>query len=335
MGAVGVGAILGAVIFSSLSTFQRLRKIIPYGAILMGVGLIFFANLICTTLVTFAFIPEIKGIFYGFDKALSRRMLGYSWPLLLLGLVGILNQVADKIMFPMLMPGADGMVQLGIYGACVKLAMIMSLLTQAFRYAYEPIVFNASKDHNSPATLADGMKYFIVFTLLAFLAVILYMPLLKYFVGRSYWEGLGVVPIVMMAEIFMGIYFNLSFWYKLSDKTWWGAIMSAVGAAVMIAINVIFVPRVGYWASAWGGFAGYGAAMLMSYFIGRDKYPVNYDTRGISVFVLTALAVYIIQFVPRWLGLHLSTPVTLVFNTLLFAFYCVPVVKLIKLQKSS
>jgi O-antigen/teichoic acid export membrane protein len=220
-------------------------------------------------------------------------MLKYSWPLLLLSLVGVLNQVADKILVPYLMRGEEGMVQLGIYGACVKIAMIMSLLTQAFRYAYEPIVFADNKDRNSPATLADGTMYFIVFTLLAFLGVMVFMPILQHFVGEGYREGLGVIPIVMMAEIFMGVYFNLSFWYKLTDQNWWGAIISAIGVAVMVAINVIFVPKIGYWACAWGGFAGYGISMLLSYFIGQKKYPIHYDLRGIGLAVLVAAGVYV------------------------------------------
>ena len=257
-----------------------------------GVGLIFLTNLACTTLVTLLFIPEIRGIAYGFDKAMAREMLRYSWPLLLLSLVGILNQVADKILFPYLMPGEEGRVQLGIYGACVKSAMIMSLLTQAFRYAYEPIVFADNKDKNSPATLADGTKYFIIFTLLAFLAVVVYMPILQRFVGEGYREGLGVIPIVMMAEIFMGVYFNLSFWYKLTDQNWWGAIMSAIGVAVMVAINIIFVPKIGYWACAWGGFAGYGISMLLSWFIGQKKYPIPYDLKAIGAFFILAMLIF-------------------------------------------
>lgn len=285
-----------------------------------GVGLIFFANLLCTALVTLGFIPEIKGIFYGFDKALAKRMLSYSWPLLLLGLVGILNQVADKILFPYLMPGQEGLVQLGIYSACVKIAMIMTLLTQAFRYAYEPIVFNGSRDRNNPETLADGMKYFIAFALLAYLAVIVYMPLLKHFIHPDYWEGLRVVPIVMMAEIFMGIYFNLSFWYKLSDQTWWGAIINTVGAGVMIAINCIFVPRFGYIACAWGGFCGYGVAMLLCWLIGRKKYPIEYDAWSILIFFALALAG---QFAYGRLGLLLEGKdlLLMALGTLLLAAY--------------
>ena len=257
-----------------------------------GVGLIFFANLLCTGMVTFGFIKEIRGIFYGFNGKLAKRLLGYSWPLLILSLVGVFNQVADKILYPLVDKSPEGMVQLGIYGACVKIAMIMALLTQAFRYAYEPIVFSGSRDKNSPETLADGMKYFVVFTLLAFLAVIIYMPVLQRFVGEQYRSGLAVVPIVMMAEIFMGIYFNLSFWYKLSDQTLWGATMSAIGAAVMVAVNIFGIPRWGYMACAWGGFAGYATAMLLSYFIGQKKYPIKYDMRAIGGFFAFAMIIF-------------------------------------------
>ena len=291
-----------------------------------GVGLIFLTNLVCTTLVTLLFIPEIRGIAYGFDKAMAKEMLRYSWPLLLLSLVGVLNQVADKILLPKLMPGEDGMVQLGIYGACVKIAMIMSLLTQAFRYAYEPIVFADNKDKNSPATLADGTKYFIIFTLLAFLAVVVYMPVLQRFVGEGYREGLGVIPIVMMAEIFMGVYFNLSFWYKLTDQNWWGAIMSAIGVAVMVAVNVIFVPKIGYWACAWGGFAGYGTSMLLSWFIGQKKYPIPYDLKSIGIFTVLALVLYAAYILLGRTGLG---PVPMMaLGTLLLALYALAVWRL-------
>lgn len=287
-----------------------------------GVGLIFFTNLICTSCVFLGFIPELKGLGYGYDKSLAKRLLKYTWPLLVLSLVGILNQVADKILFPYLMPGTEGKVQLGIYGACVKIAMIMSLLTQAFRYAYEPIVFNGSRDKNSPETLAEGMKYFVIFTLLAFLAVMFYMPVLRHFIQPDYWAGLGVIPIVMMAEIFMGIYFNLSFWYKLSDQTYWGAIMSAIGAAVMIAVNVIFVPKIGYWACAWGGFAGYGTAMLLSYFIGQRKYPIGYDIRTIFLFFGLAAAMFTVDLfclknLPVWLRLAIDTLQLLLYGYLI------------------
>jgi O-antigen/teichoic acid export membrane protein len=297
-----------------------------------GVGLIFFVNLLCTSCVFLGFIPELLGLGYGFDRTLAKRLLSYSWPLLLLSLVGILNQVADKILFPYLVPGAEGKVQLGIYGACVKIAMIMALLTQAFRYAYEPIVFNGSRDKNSPETLADGMKYFIIFTLLAYLAVIFYLPMLRHFIQPEYWSGLRVIPIVMAAEIFMGIYFNLSFWYKLRDETWWGAIMSAVGAAVMIAVNVIFVPRYGYMACAWGGFAGYGSAMLMSWAIGRGKMPIPYDVRSIGVCVALALCLLAIHYL---LLAGCSTAVQLSLDTVLLLVYFAFIVRTLRRRKTA
>ena len=286
-----------------------------------GVGLIFFTNLLCTTAVFAGFGKELKGLSYGFDKAVAARMFRYTMPLLLLSLVGILNQVADKILFPYLMPGEEGKVQLGIYGACVKIAMIMSLLTQAFRYAYEPIVFSSSRERNSPETLADGMKYFIVFALLAFLAVMFYLPLLRHLVQPGYWEGLSVIPIVMLAEIFMGIYFNLSFWYTLSDQTWWGALMSLSGAIVMIAINIAFVPRYGYTACAWGGFAGYGTAMLMSYLIGRKRYPVRYDAPLILRFVLLAALLYAAVMLPSRFMEEFSPVGTVLAGTLALVAY--------------
>lgn len=306
--------------------------VLPHGALYerfdQGVGLIFFVNLICTTLVTFLFAKELKGLTYGFDRGLCKRMLGYTWPLLLLSLVGVLNQVADKMLFPTLMPGQEGQVQLGIYGACVKIAMIMSMLVQAFRYAYEPIVFGESRGKNSEKTLADGMKWFIIFSLLAFLAVVFYMPLLKYIIGPGYWVGLDVVPVVMLAELFMGIYFNLSFWYKLTDQTWWGAIINSIAVAIVIGVNVIFVPKIGYWACAWGGLAGYGTAMLISYFLGQKKYPINYDMRTILTFAVIAGAYYSIYDI--FGDMELSPVLMVLIGTVLLLSYGYFILKQIK-----
>ena len=251
----------------------------------------FFFNLICTSNIMLLLIPQIK-LGGGFDASLAKRMLKYGYPILILGIAGILNQVADKIIFRHVYPGEDAQVQLGIYGAASKIAMIMAMLTQAFRYAYEPFVFSKSKDKDSRVMYADAMKYFIIFTLLAFLAVVFYIDILKYILAPDYWSGLRVVPIVMMAEIFMGVYFNLSFWYKLIDETKWGAYFSFAGCAVLIAINVFFVPIYGYMACAWAGFAGYGVAMILSYFVGQKKYPINYDLKGIGKYVIITMALY-------------------------------------------
>ena len=276
----------------------------------------FFFNLICTSVIMLLLIPQIK-LGGGFDGKLAKRMLNYSYPILILGIAGILNQVADKIIFRHVYPGEDAQVQLGIYGAASKIAMIMAMLTQAFRYAYEPFVFSKSKDKDSKLMYANAMKYFIIFTLLAFLAVVFYIDILKYILAPDYWSGLKVVPIVMMAEIFMGVYFNLSFWYKLIDETKWGAWFSFAGCAVLIAINVFFVPLYGYMACAWAGFAGYGVAMLLSYFVGQKKYPIQYDLKSIGKYVAMAGVLYVIsEYLPFenvWVLLVIRTCLLLAF----------------------
>ena len=258
-----------------------------------NVKYIFYINLFCTAIVTFGFFKELRDFrLSGFDFRLLKQMLRYAWPLLLFGIVGIFNQVADKILLPWLLPGEEGLRQLGIYGACVKLAMIMALITQAFRYAYEPFVFGGQRDKESKETQAQATKYFVMFTLLAFLAVMCYIDVLQYLMGADYREALSAVPIVMMAEILMGIYFNLSFWYKLTGQTWWGAVMSAIGCIALVAVNVVFVPRYGYMACAWGGLVGYGICVLMSYFIGQKKNPVPYPVGTILGYMALALLLY-------------------------------------------
>ena len=251
---------------------------------------VFFINLLCTGFISLLFIPDLIKIHWHYDGRLLKRMLSYSWPILILGIAGILNQVADMIIFPLVSPDqAQANVELGIYGSCVKIAMIMAMITQAFRYAYEPIVFAKSKDTDKSEYYASAMKYFLIFTLLAFLCVVGWMPLLQYIIGAEYREGLGVVPIVMAAEIMMGVYFNLSFWYKLIDKTIYGAWFSLVGCAVLFAVNILFIPQYGYWACAWGGVAGYGTAMVLSYVVGQKKNPIPYPMRSMAIYVLVTV----------------------------------------------
>ena len=262
---------------------------------------VFCINLWCTGFITLLFIPGLFKIKWHVDGKLMKQMVLYSWPLLILGIAGILNQTADKMIFPLVYPDrGDAEVQLGIYGACVKIAMIMAMITQAFRYAYEPIVFAKNKDNDKNEYYASAMKYFIIFTLLAFLCVVGYMPILQHLIGADYREGLKVVPIVMAAEIMMGVYFNLSFWYKLIDKTMYGAVFSFVGCAVLFAVNIWGIPRYGYMACAWGGFAGYGTAMVLSYVVGQIKNPINYPVKSILIYVLLAVVLFAaMEFVPN------------------------------------
>lgn len=282
---------------------------------------VFVLNLICTGLITFFFIPEFLHIKWKFDFTLLRRMCKYSWPILLLGIAGILNQTFDKQTFPIIYTRLGGYtqteanIQLGIYGACVKIAMIMAMITQAFRYAYEPIVFAESKDKDSKEYYASAMKYFIIFTLFAFLCVMGYIDILKNIIESKYHEGLKSIPIVMVAEIMMGIYFNLSFWYKLIDKTIWGAWFALAGCSALIAVNIIFVPEYGYMACAWGGVVGYGIAMILSYIIGQKKNPIKYDLKSITIYtLLTAVLFTVMYLLPDYVE---STTLRLVINTIL------------------
>ncbi len=261
---------------------------------------VFFINLLCTSFITLFMVKELKMFRFTGDKRLLKEMLRYSWPLLLLGIAGILNLNADKIIYTYLVPGQEGIVDLSIYGACVKVAAIMVMLMQAFRYAYEPFVFGNSKEKDSKVLYAKAMKYFIVVAMIAFLVVMFYMDILRNIISPGYWQGLKVVPIIMAAEIFMGIYFNLSFWYKLNDETYWGAIFSFLGCAVLFAINIIFVPRFGYIACAWASFAAYFVAMVVSYIVGQKRNPIKYDLRGIFKYTALFAVVY---------GVSLANPI--------------------------
>ena len=287
------------------------------------VGYVFYINMASTVLLALCLITEYATFRWKLDRKLLRTMLSYSWPILILGIAGILNQTADKMLFPYIYEGSDMREQLGIYGACSKIAMIMAMITQAFRFAYEPIVFAGVKDKDQHEMYAKAMKFFIIFTLLAFLMVVGYMDILKYIIGSDYWPGLRVVPIVMAAEIMMGIYFNLSFWYKVIDKTIWGAIFSGIGCAVLIIVNVLFVPKYGYMACAWGGFAGYGVAMVASYFVGQKYYPIDYPIKDIALYVVLAWVCFrLMELSADW-----SMIGQLAFNTMLIIIFVAVILK--------
>ena len=318
---------IGLNIFLNLAYFVILPKLEanPFGIYDGGldVGYVFYINLFCTAFITLFFWKELRGFKFGFDGRLLKRMLGYSWPILVLGIAGILNQSGSQIIFPFIY-GEGSSVPLGIYGASIKIAMIMAMITQAFRYAYEPFVFGSAADKNSKEMYAKAMKYFIIFTLLAFLCVIGYMNILKYIIGPSYWEGLKVVPIVMAAEIMMGIYFNLSFWYKLTDQTLWGALFSGIGCLVLFGVNIMFIPKFSYMACAWAGFAGYGAAMVLSYIVGQKKYPINYPLKDIALYVCLAVILYVCM---SCANVHLSTWPAIGINTVLILAFCAVIIK--------
>ncbi len=299
-----------------------------------GVGYVFVANILATGIQTLCLLPAIVEGFKNehglpnsdsrrlFSGDLLKRMLRYSLPLLVLGVCGIMNQTLDRILFPFFYDGADAQAQLGIYGACFKVAMVMMMFTQAFRYAYEPFVFAKHKDRESVEAYADAMKYYIIFSYMILLGMIFYLDLLKFIIAPSYWEGLKIVPVVLWTYIFQGVYFNLSFWYKLTDKTQWGAYFSIIGVVITFALQAIFVPRIGYMASAASSTVCFFILMLFSYFVGRKHLEIPYDLRRIGIYtllVVTLLAGYyaLAHFLPinQWIKMGIGT--------ILLIIYCV------------
>ena len=268
-----------------------------------GVGYVFVANILATGIQTLCLLPAIVEGFKNehglptsdsrrlFSGDLLKRMLRYSLPLLVLGVCGIMNQTLDRILFPFFYDGADAQAQLGIYGACFKVAMVMMMFTQAFRYAYEPFVFAKHKDRESVEAYADAMKYYIIFSYMILLGMIFYLDLLKFIIAPSYWEGLKIVPVVLWTYIFQGVYFNLSFWYKLTDKTQWGAYFSIIGVVITFALQAIFVPRIGYMASAASSTVCFFILMLFSYFVGRKHLEIPYDLRRIGIYTGIVVAI--------------------------------------------
>ena len=280
-----------------------------------GVGYVFVANVITTGITFLCLLPSmLPGFKARPNGTLLKEMLHYSFPILILGIAGIFNQTADKILFPLLFDDkTEAYRQLGIYGACFKVAVVMVMFIQAFRYAYEPFIFAKNKSEGNTKAYAEAMKYFIIFSLFIFLGVMFYIDIIKYFVGSRYYDGLQVVPIVMLGEFFFGIYFNLSFWYKLIDQTQWGAYFSMIGCAATVAIIILFAPTYGYMACAWASFCCNLLMMLLSYFIGQKKYPIAYDLRSAAFYFGLAAVLYVVgMYVP-----YPSTGVALLVRTVL------------------
>lgn len=292
-----------------------------------GVDYILYSNLIASASQFLFLTPELR-IKYKFDKALLAKMFRYSFPIMILGIAGMLNQTMDKIIFPILYPDkGDALTQLGIYGQSFKIAVIMVMFTQAFRYAFEPFIFARDKSSSgkSVQSYADASKYFLILGLLIFLFTIGYMDVIKFLIPSNYHEGLKVVPIVMLGELFFGLYFNLSLWYKLTDKTKWGAYLSIMGFVITLIIQVAFIPTFSYMACAWAAFFANLVMMVVSYFLGQKHYPIPYNLKTATLFTIIAMALFAIMQITStyidgvWLRLGI--------NTLLVTIYAVIVIK--------
>jgi len=288
------------------------------------VGYVFVANVISSVIGLIALAPFFIKTRWDFSMKLLKDMLRYSAPLLILGIAGIMNQSLDKIILPYLYENTDiGNEQLGIYTACFKLGIIMMMFTQAFRYAYEPFVFSKQRDKDSSNSYAEAMKYYLIFSVLVFLGVMFYLDVLKYLLDVRFHEGLVVVPIVLLCYIFQGITFNLSFWYKLTDKTNWGAYISLIGLVITVAGNVLLVPVFGYIASAWSSFVCFLVMMIVSWSLGQKYYPIDYNLKRVGKYVLITGVLYVLGMYIPINNLHLR----IIYRTILLGLFVVYILK--------
>lgn len=269
----------------------------------VGVGYAFISNLIASILTLLLLLPDIFRIRFSFDPKLLRRMLVYGFPLLLVGLFGMINEVSDKILFKFLIAVPDDVVdrenyilgQLGVYGANYRLAVLMTLFIQMFRYAAEPFFFSHAREENAKRLYASVMKYFIIFCLLIFLTVTLYIDIFKYFIGPDFRSGLAIVPIILIANLLLGIFYNLSVWYKLTDKTRYGALIAFIGAIITIILNLLLVPKYGYLGAAWAHLSCYFTMVVLSYIGSQKFYKINYDLRNIFLYFIIAFGLYFLS----------------------------------------
>ena len=285
-----------------------------------GVGYIFLSNLIASAVTILLLLPEFLRTTWLFDKALWKKMFLYSSPLILAGLAGIVNEVLDRQLLKYFLPGTteENLAQIGIYGACYKLAMLLSLFTQAFRYAAEPFFFSQAKNKDAKLLYAEVGKYFAIFGLLGFLIITFYIEFFQYFVGEDYRIGLIIVPVLLLANLFLGLYYNLSVWYKLTDKTLYGGYIMSVGALITVVLNVLFIPTYGYMASAYATLVCYFTVTAISYYYGQKYYPVDYDLKRIFGYTAIAISLYLISVS---VANVVTIPISLAFNTALLLFF--------------
>lgn len=292
----------------------------------IGIGYIFISNLIASAVTLFLFIPDFFKTKYTFSKTILKQLLIYGSPLLFAGLAGMINEVIDRVLLkylivvPANISNTNDYIfsQIGIYGANYKLSILITLFIQAFRYAAEPFFFSHSKEKKAKETYAKVMNYFIIFSLLIFLGIMLFIDIAKYFINENYWSGLKIVPILLLANLFLGVVYNLSVWYKLTDKTKFGAYIAGIGALITIVLNFILIPKIGYMGSAWATFFCYFTMMTVSYFWGKKYYKINYPLKKIFLYTFLALLIFFISKYTDFTGLKMYFLHTLLFLTFLF-----------------
>lgn len=278
----------------------------------IGIGYIFISNLAASLITLLLLLPEIKSVKWKLDPVLWKRMMKYALPLLVAGLAGMTNETLDRVLIPYLMPEEIAKAQNGIYGACYKIAILMTIFIQAFRFAAEPFFFRYAKEKDAKEMYAAIMKYFVIVCSVLFLGTMMNIAWIQYFVGEQYRVGLNVVPVLLLANLFLGIFINQSIWYKLTGQTGYGAMLTILGAFITITLNIYWIPRIGYIGAAWATFICYATMMVVSYFLGNKHYPVNYDLKRIWGYLGLSVTLYLISCLAKFD----SVAITLVVNNL-------------------
>ena len=265
----------------------------------IGIGYAFLSYLIASIFTFLLFLPDFGFKKIVFKKDIIKEMLNYGWPILVVGMAGMVTLNIDKILIPQLIDnGKDPMYEVGVYAACGKLAILMTLFVQAFRFSFEPFLFSHYKNEASKKVYSVIMNYFVIFGLLIFIGVIFYMDILKYFIGpqkSGYHEALKIVPWMLMGNLFLGIFYTQSLWYKLTDQTRFGAAFSIVGGVITLVINILFIPKIGYMASAIGFFVSTLIMTVISYYYGQKYFPIDYNLKKIGAYFLVALVLFVIE----------------------------------------
>ena len=261
----------------------------------VGIGYIFISNLIASSVMLILLSPEIFKLKFSFDFQIWKKMIKYGFPLLIGGLAYVTNEMVDRLLLEYLLPADTATAQVGIYSACYKVAVFMSLFIQAFRFGAEPFFFAQAQKKDAKEQYEIVMRYFIAFTAFIFLSINLFIDIIKHFIqDEAYHAGLDVVPILLLANLFLGMYYNLSVWYKVSEKTRFGAYLSVAGAAITIGLNILLIPTMSYMGSAWATLICYASMCVMSYVFSRRHYPISYNWKHISFYLISALSLFYI-----------------------------------------
>lgn len=295
-----------------------------------SVSYIFIANLVASILTFIILLFQFRQLKFSIDFSIYKKMIWYAMPIMLVGFAGMINEVLDRIIMTRLLPGSllENKIQLGIYGFNYKFAMIISMFLQAYRFAAEPLFFKNAEKEDNKQMLAKTMKFYTISVCFIFLTITLFMPLIQFSFSKyspssaTYFEGVGIVPILLMANIFLGIYFNISTWYKITDKTYVGAFISIVGAAVTIVMNIVLVPKIGYFGGAWATLACYATMLIIGYITEQKYYPIPYDYKRILFYLAIAVGFYfVLQFLilPMQFSLFINTIIAFCF-LLLYVF---------------